>query len=221
MKKTLVATILAFMTLALAGCGGGDGGSSAPATIVTNIISDPTFDGDIQKDPNTGAFAVTQRNTQSMFAGINPATGTESRAFLDFPLTGVNGVPANAVINSAILDVVINSLIPQPLFGTIPVRIDLVSFQPPNLIASDFDRTLLPAIATITIAPPISQADFGQHVTIDVTPLMVEAQRLGLTNFQVRIMEDFGIVSPGLIEINDTTGANRSILAPDLKVTYF
>jgi hypothetical protein len=50
---------------------------------------------------------------------------------------------------------------------------------------------------------------------------MAEAQRLGLVNFQVRIMEDLGIVSPGLIEINDTTGVNRGTLAPVLQVTYF
>ena len=61
----------------------------------------------------------------------------------------------------------------------------------------------------------------GAHVNVDVTPLMVEAQRLGLSNFQVRIMEDLGPVSPGLIEINDTTGANRATLAPLLSVTYF
>ena len=82
-------------------------------------------------------------------------------------------------------------------------------------------RTLQPALATTTISPPISQADFGKHITVDVTPLMVEAQRLGLLNFQVRILEDLGPVSPGLVEINDTTGVNSNVLAPLLQVTYF
>lgn len=67
----------------------------------------------------------------------------------------------------------------------------------------------------------IFQGDFNKHVFLDVTPLMQEAQRLGLQNFQIRILEDLGTVSPGQIEINDTTGANRSILAPLLEVTYY
>lgn len=219
MNKLLLAVMSAFMIVSLTGCG--DGGSNIQSPlIVTTIISDPVFDGDIQKS-QTGTFTVTQGNTQSLFAGIHPTSGAESRAFLDFQLTGANGVPGNAIIDSAFLDIVINDIIPQPLIGTIPLRIDLVSFQPPDLIVSDFDRTRQPALATITVSPPISQADFGRHVTVDVTPLMVEAQRLGLLDFQVRIMEDLGIVTPGMIEINDTTGANRNILAPELQITYF
>jgi hypothetical protein len=50
---------------------------------------------------------------------------------------------------------------------------------------------------------------------------MVEVQRLGLADFQIRILEDLGLVAPGLIEINDTTGASREVLAPLLEVTYF
>jgi len=219
MKRTLFAAIMVLIVLTLAGCG--DSSPPPAPAIVTQILSNPAFDGDILQDPLNGLFTVTQGNTQSVFAGINPATGAESRAFLDFPLTGVGGVPLDAIISSAILDIQINSILPQPLNGTIPIRIDLVSFQPPTLVASDFSRTDQPALATTTIIPPISQADFGQHISVDVTPLMVEAQRLGLVNFQVRIMEDLGVVSPGLIEINDTTGANRAILAPQLQVTYF
>lgn len=220
MKRMLLAMSAVLMILALAACGSGGNGSS-PQLFVTTILSDPVLDGDIQKDPVTGAFIVTQGNTQSVFAGIHPASGVEYRAFLAFPLTGANGVPGSAIIDSAFLDIVISSIVPQPLTSTIPVRVDLVSFPPASLLGSDFDRTLQPALATTTVVPPISQADFGGHVTIDVTPLMVEAQRLGLLDFQVRIMEDLGIVTPGLIEINDTTGANRNSLAPLLQVTYF
>jgi hypothetical protein len=221
MKRTFLSAIIVFISLALIGCGGG---GSSPPTIVTQILSDPAFDGVIIKNSITGAFTVTQGmspSVQSVSAGIYPATLDESRAFLDFPLTGAGGVPGNAVIVSAFLDIVINSILPQPLTGTIPIRIDLVSFQPPTLVGTDFDRSLQPALATTTIEPPISQADFGNHVPVDVTSLMTEAQRLGLANFQIRILEDLGAVSPGLIEINDTTGAFRSDLAPLLQVTYF
>ncbi len=217
MKRTILSIMMVFISIAMIGCGG-DGHRQ---TIVTQILSDPVYDGDILQDPATGAFTITQGSTQSVFAGIDPSTGAEYRAFLDFSLTGVDGVPGDAVIVSATLDIVINSIFPQPLAGTIPIRIDLVSFQPPTLIGSDFNRTIQPALATTTIVPPISQADFGQHVIIDVTPLMDEAQRLGLPDFQVRILEDLGIVAPGLIEINDTTGPNRGALAPLLEVSYF
>lgn len=223
MKRMFLAIAMVFTGLALAGCGG-DGGvinSSTPPTTITQILSDPAFDGDIVRNSLTNDFTVTQGNTQSVFAGTDPATGDEYRAFLDFPLTGGGGVPSNAVIVSAFLDIVINNIFPQPLTGTIPIRIDLVYFQPPTLVGTDFDRTIQPALMTTTIIPPISQADFGNHVTIDVTSLMTEAQRFGLANFQVRILEDLGAVSPGIIEINDTTGSNRGLLAPLLQVEYF
>ncbi len=212
MNRRLIA-LLAVTTLALAGCGSGT------PTVVTQILSDPVYDGDIAKDAVTGAYTVTQGSTQSVFAGIDPGTNTEYRAFLDFPLSGWNGVPFDAVITSATLDIVISNIIPQPLTGPIPIRFDLVSFQPPTLIGSDYDRTIQPPLATIMTS--ISQADFGQHVFVDVTYLMAEAQRLGLPDFQIRILEDLGNVSAGRIEINDTTGPNRALLAPLLQVTYF
>jgi len=98
------------------------------------------------------------------------------------------------------------------------MRIDLVDFQPP-LISTDFSRTLQPALASITF--PIFQSDFGRHVVVNVTSLMREAQRWGLPDFQVRIMEDLGPVVPGIIEIDDTTGTNRALLAPLLEVAYY
>lgn len=207
------------MAMVLTACGDGDGGRRPPL-FTTQIISDPAFDGDISRDPLSGTLTVTQGNVQSVFAGIDPTTGAESRAFLDFPLTGAGGVPGNAVIVAATLDIFITGILPQPLVGTIPIRIDLVSFQPPLLIGTDFDLTLQPALASTTIVPPIFQSDLSNHVSVNVTSLMREAQRLGLINFQLRILEDLGALSAGSIEINDTTGANRNILAPLLQVTY-
>jgi hypothetical protein len=63
--------------------------------------------------------------------------------------------------------------------------------------------------------------DAGLPVSVNVTSLMTEAQRLGLANFQIRILEDLVFLSPGLVEINDSTGANRGTLAPLLRVDYF
>lgn len=215
--KRIVLVLLTCVTLALTGCGGSD---STPQ-FVTQILSDATYDGDIARDAGTGTLTITQGFTESVFAGFDPFDGAELRAFLDFPLTGSGGVPGNAFIAEATLDLFINSIAPNPLLAPIPIRIDLVSFLPPVLVGTDFDRTSLPALATMTIIPPISDADFGTHVVVDVTALMQEAQRRGLAHFQLRILRDPGTIAPGLIEINDTTGPNRALLAPLLEVRYF
>jgi len=214
---------IACAAMSLGGCGGGGGGgggSPRPA-ITTQIISDPVFDGDIQQT-SPATFTVTQgmsASVQSVFAGIDPATLTEYRAFLDFPLTGATGIPANAMIESAFLDIYINNILPGT--GTLPILIELVSFQPPTLIPSDFDRTIQPPLAFTRVSPPFNGADIGTNVSIDVTSLMVHAQLLGLNDFQVRIMEDLGPAIPVLMEINDTTGADRARHGPLLTVTYF
>ena len=216
MKRTFLSAITALIILTLTGCGGDGNSSSPPQFVVTQILSDPLFDGDIARDPATGFLTITQGFTESVFAGIDPATGVEYRAFLDFPLTGAGGVPGNAVIESAFLDIVIDSVQTLTGTGTVPIRIDLVDFQPPELIETDFFPVDQPALASITTA--IFQSDVRRHVTLDVTSLMTEAQRLVLPDFQIRIL---GLVSPGLIEINDTTSGLRGDLAPLLEVTYF
>ncbi len=226
MKRTFLAAIIIFINLSLTGCGGG---SSAPPTFVTQILSDPVYDGDIlQTSPTSTVFTITQGMTispsppvQTVFAGIDPSSGAESRAFLDFHLTGQGGVPGDAVIVSATLDIVINNVFLQPAASTIPIRIELVSIPGLTLVQDDFSRSSLQAIASTTIDPPISSADIDGHVPVDVTSLMVRAQNLGLLDFQVRILEDLSATSPGLIEIKDTTDPTiRGALAPLLQVTY-
>ncbi len=203
----------------LSACGGGD--TTAPEKVVAQILTDPAYDGDIEQTSST-SFTVTQgmsSSVQNVFAGIDPVAGTEFRAFLDFPLGGPGGVPGNAVIDSAFLEVYVDSL--DPVNGRLPIRVDLVAFQPPNLIATDFDREQQPALASVILTPDISSSDVGTFVPIDVTSLMVEAQRRGLIDFQVRIMEDLGPAIPVLMSIDDSTGPDRSKRAPLLTVTYY
>ena len=212
---------LTLAAVSLAGCGGGDGSAGPPPAVTTQILSDPAFDGDIEQTSPT-SFTVTQgmsATVQSVFAGIDPVALTEFRTFLDFPLTGPGGIPRTAIIDRAFLDIYINSL--QPSSGTLPLLIELVSFEPPTLIPSDFDRGAQPPLAYIRVSPPFIGSDVGTNVSIDVTSLMVEAQNRGLNDFQVRVMEDLGPAISVLMEINDTTGANRATLAPELTVTYF
>lgn len=201
--------------LALAGCGGG--GDNPPPITQTQILSDSGYDGDIEQTGANSAV-VTQGmgpNVQNVLAGIDPVSGDEFRAFLHFPL---DTVPGKAQIDSAFLEIFIDDI--QPTDAVIPVRIELVSFQQP-MVATDFDRTAQPAIAFTTLSPRLGPSDRGKYVPIDVTDLMRQAQRLGLADFQVRIMEDLGPPIDGLFTIDDATGSNRPSVAPLLTVNYF
>ncbi|MBJ6727911.1 hypothetical protein [Geomesophilobacter sediminis] len=208
MKRIGWALLILLLAITVGGCGG----SSGPSTVVTQILSDPTRDQDIALSSG-GVFSFSGTDTATVLAGIDPSTLTEYRAFLDFSL---GTVPADAVIVSATLDIFIDNITPQPLFTTIPIRIDLVSYPQP-LVASDFDRNQQLPLASTTIVPPIAQSDLLHHVAVDVTPLMQEAQRRGLSRFQVRILEDLGPVTPGLIEIEELATSR----APLLTVEYF
>lgn len=204
----------------LSGCGGGDGGNAGPEQVVTHILSDPTYDGDIeQTSPST--FTVTQGmggNVQTVLAGIDPSAGTEFRAFLDFPLNGPDGVPGDAIIDSAYLEVLVDDLIPSD--GSLPVRVELVSFLPPTLTPAQFDRTAQPPLGAVLVSGDVNAADIDHYVSVDVTSLMIQAQQLGLADFQVRVMEDLGPAIATLMEIDDTIQADRPQRAPVLTVTY-
>jgi hypothetical protein len=207
------------LACALFGLGGCGGDHDPPQKVTVQIYSDAGFDGDIERI-SSNSFTVTQgmsSSVQSVLAGIDPVGGTEFRAFLDFPLTGA--VPGRALIESATLELYVDDL--QPFTGRLPIRVELVAFQPPTLRQSDYDRSLQPALASVVVSPDIDQADIDNVVPIDVTPLMAEAQRRGLVDFQVRIMEDLGPAVPVLMAIDDSTGSDRSSYAPLLKVTYY
>jgi hypothetical protein len=206
MKNLVFAIVIISYTVFLSGCGGGGGNdnNSLPPTYETQILSNPSYDGDIELA--TSVYTIAQGNILSVFAGIDPATSSETRAFLDFSLANV---PNNAIIYSAKLDLFINSV--NSLGRTIPIRIDLVSLVPPTLVGSDFDRNVQPALSSVT--SDIFLSDVGHHVIIDITPLIDKAQILGLTYFQVRILEDFGLVSPGIFEIDDSTASKAPLIS--------
>jgi hypothetical protein len=219
MRVTAASFAIASALACLSGCGGG-GGPSGPEQVVTHLLSDPSYDGDIAQT-SSGSFIVTQGmsgSVQSVFSGIDPNTGSEYRAFLDFPLTGPGGVPGDAIIDSAFLEVYVDHVIPPD--SGLPVRVELVSFQPPTLTPYQYDRAAQPALGAVLISGDVTGADIGHYVSVDVTSLMIQEQQLGLDDFQVRIMEDLGPAFDVLMEIDDTTQPDRSEFAPVLTVTY-
>jgi hypothetical protein len=209
----VLALVLAMVWVA--GCGGGGDASDEPTPLFTaRILSDQAADGDIAFSP-PAAYAVSSALvTGNILAGIDPGSGDEFRGFLDFPLRGPHGVPSGANIESATLEIFINSLtIPIP-DNTLPLLIDLVSFQPPALISSDFDRQAQPPLLSMPF--DLLPSDEGAFVVIDVTALMDEAQIEGLPDFQLRLLLDF-FATAGLVEIDDAAAGT----APLLTVTYF
>lgn len=215
MQKFLKMGFIAVIMLTTAACGGGGGDEGGSRTIfVAQIYSDQLADGDIAFDFVLQTFTVTN-GPETLFFGIDDSDANfpEYRAFLDFPLDGSTGedvIPADAVIVSATLKVFINEV----SFATVvPTLLDLVSYPISQLRPQDFDSSPL----------KFQRLDFflsdqGKFVTIDVTPLMREAQRLGLSDFQVRFLLDFSVSDIGFAGIEDRP--SMLFTAPLLTVSY-
>ena len=208
MRKMLYFGVAAILALAFSGCGGGHG----QTVFVAQILSDQPADGDIAFDGVNFTFA---NGPDTLFFGIddNDPNFPEYRAFLDFPLNGSAGgdiVPSNAVIVSATLEVFVTEV----SFATpIPTLLDLVEYPVTGLRAQDFS------------SPPLTfrSLDFfledqGNYVAIDVTPLMREAQRLRLSDFQVRFQMDSSLTDFGFIGLDDRPTV--TLTAPLLTVEY-
>jgi len=206
MRKIGILGLVGVLALVLAGCGGGDG----HRTVVIQTVSDQPADGDIGfTAPAT--FLISQANaTGNVQYGISGAT--EFRAFLDFPLDGSNGggvVPLSAVIVSADIEVFVDNV---SFSSSVPTLLDLVPFSIGGLISADFNSAPL-----LTRTPfDIRTLDINNFVRIDVTSLMVEAQRLGLRDLQLRFLLDFPAVA-GLVMLDDGVLGRAPILTVEFR----
>jgi hypothetical protein len=158
-----------------------------PGVRSARIYSDQPLGGDIAFDPVRNAFTITHGPAVVLF-GIDAADAhhPEFRAFLDFPLDGAAGgpvIPLDADILFATLKMSVDFV---DFAGQVPVRMDLVSYSVRRgLEPADFDS---PPLAVRYF--DILDFDAGKEVLVDVTHMMREAQRLGLNDFQVRLMLD-------------------------------
>ncbi len=207
--RIVLYAVLVLAVFTLNGCG-----SDNDPLYYAEIVSDAYADGDIGL-ASGGSYTVSSAiDTGSVLAGVDPVTGEEYRGFLDFPLEGVDGIPLDAVIESATLELFISGMsdsLPGEIFLFL---IDLVDFQPPYLVEGDFSRASQPPLLTMPIK--FYPSDAGRFVAIDVTELLDEAQYQGLPDLQLRFLLDFSEDS-GLIEIDNADAAT----APLLKVTYY
>jgi hypothetical protein len=148
-RKLRQLAVVGLLGLFLGACGGGGGGGvvqTAPPVLISNIQSDPNADGDIAFTPPNIFTISSALTTGSVLAGVDPISGDELRGFLDFPLGGPGGIPVTASVISATLEIFIASVTVTAPDSIVPLLIDLVSFQPPTLIADDFDRLILPPL---------------------------------------------------------------------------
>jgi len=209
MRKLSLLSILAVMLL-IVSCG--DGSDPQPV-IVAGIFSDQPTNGDIAFDPILKSFTITN-GTGTLFFGIDDLDPNlaEYRAFLDFPLDGSTGgpvIPANAEIVSATLEVFITEV---SFASIVPTLIDLVSYPIIGLRVEDFHSSPLSSQSVDFFA-----SDLETIVSINITPLMREAQRIGLTDFQVRFVLDF-VTDVGFVAIEDLPSVSST--APLLIVSY-
>jgi len=213
-NRILLCLALVLAAVSLVGCNLFIDNRDDPSpTFEAQILSDDAADGDIQLTLPATFTVSSALDTGNVLAGIDPATGDEFRGFLDFPLWGSDGVPLDATIESATLEIFINSVSVSSSDRILPFLIDLVAFQPPVIIADDFDRAVQPPLLTMPF--DFYPSDAGARVVIDVTALMNEAQAQGLQDFQLRFLLDYSADS-GLIEIDDSDVDT----APLLTVSY-
>jgi len=212
MKKFVRLCVITVVMISIAACGGGD--DSPRAIFVAQILSDQPADGDIAFDPVQQTFTITNGPGTLLFGiyDLNPNL-PEYRAFLDFPLDGSTGgdvVPADAVIVSATLELFVNAV----SFATaVPTLLDLVPYPVSGLRPQDFNSSPL-MFQRLNFFP----SDQRKPVAIDVTPLMQEAQQLGLSDFQVRLLLDLAVSYIGFVGIEDLP--HITITAPRLTVEY-
>ncbi len=179
--------------------------STTPITV--EILSDLASDGHIAFNSFLSSFAVTTGPPTVLF-GIDSfdIDLPEFRAFLTFPLdetTGQQGVPSDASIVSAEIEVFVNFL---DFASAVPTFVDLVQYPFRGLAAVDFNAIPL---ATRPVFDFFT-SDVGQFVRIEVTSLMQAAQvPPALVDFQVRFSRDMSV--PPLAPARPSVGAGRTV----------
>lgn len=215
MRKIGILGLVGVLALVLAGCGGGD---ARPDLFVFEQLSDQTVDADIAYTGVGSPTIFPASSTHTIQIGVD-AGGTEYRGFLDFP---IGGLPSSADVRFAYIDVFVGSV---PFGASVPVLVELVDFQPPTLIGSDFFRLppdpFLPPVQGIPIFTFLQDDAVSPRpvVRIEVTSLVQRALQRLQPDFQVRLLldPDPSAIVPAIVTLDD--GAANT--APLLHVEYF
>ena len=212
MRKIGILGLVGVLALVLAGCGG----SSGPDPFVFEQLSDQTVDATISYTGVGSPTIFPASSTHIIQIGVD-AGGTEYRGFLVFP---IGGIPSSADVRLATIDVFVGSV---PFGSAVPVLVELVDFQPPELLSTDFFRAppepYLPPILgrSLFYFYPSDALSPRPVVSIEVTSLVQRALDRGQPDFQVRLLLDPNTSGPAIVTLDD--GAANT--APLLHVQYF
>jgi hypothetical protein len=190
MRRLLVLGMVAFLVMAISGCGGED----RRTTIVVDILSSGgTRDGDITFDSVLGTyspfFSSTPPNT--IRVGEDPVVaGIASRGFITFP---IDSIPADAVIRGAtiLLPILRVELLSPP---SVSILIDMISFPPLDTLVTQPQLESVYNAPEILLGPSIEvfPGNAGTDVDFDATDAVIRARKLGFSNLQIRVIGSFG-----------------------------
>lgn len=220
MRKIGILGLVGVLALFLAGCGGSSGAQVNTQFIDSNL----SVDADITRDLGTGIIGAPFQasSTGSVLAGITlDASGTptaDTRGFLNFPLGTVS---VNASIRFASVTVFLNRVTLRNTSLHSPFFLDLIDtvLFPPPIVSADYSA---PFAATRSF--DFLNTDQGNFVEIEVTSLMLEAQRRALPSFEIRFGFDEATFQAdltktrGIVEIDDRTSVPSQ--RPFLTVDY-
>ena len=215
MRRIFYLGVTAILVFSLSGCGGSD--RDARTVFFADVLSDVSVDGDLSLAPGEAVPLITPATAfNEILIGVD-GIGVEYRGFVHFPFDGSTAgdiIPFDADVRFAYLEFFVSSV---NFIGTADFLMDLVSFPPP-LVPDDYFRDVtIPLVSRIF---PMQSDDLDGFVRIDITPLMKEAIRLGLPDFQIRVLLDLPFTF-GQFGVEDIPGRTGTLTAPLLHVEYY
>ncbi|HSL99995.1 MAG TPA: hypothetical protein VK944_07725 [Candidatus Limnocylindria bacterium] len=215
MRRLLYLGVASILVLALSGCGGG--GRDTRTVFFAEVLSDVSVDGDLSLAPGEVVPLLTPATAfNEILVGVD-GMGVEYRGFIHFPFDGStagDSIPSDADVRFAYLEFFVSSV---NFIGTADFLMDLVSFPPP-LVPDDYFRDVTIPLASRIF--PMRSDDLDGFVRIEITPLVREAIRLGLPDFQVRVLLDLDFTF-GQFGVEDLPGRTGTVTAPLLYVEYY
>lgn len=205
--------LAAFLVLALLGGCNSDNNDDPPQTYSMEFLSALSYDGYVGLSPYEEYTVHTADATGKIEVGVDPNTSDEFRGFLAFDLRDNPWLPWDADIKEATLELYFRKARSDVPGTTIPLVMDLVSFEPPELRPTDFELSELPYLLSMPI--DIMETETGYYMEFDVTSFLIEAQDQELNYFQLRFVLDLSVPG-GYVEIDD----DAEETAPYLSVTY-